>query len=129
MDRIHPHRRQSLDQHFLESLYGDDLEYAEEVFTEFLKNTKIEFDSIKNNYREDDLKKVRQQLHKIKPTFGFVGLTGLTERTEKVIAACDISASVKNIEPECSELFIEIEGSFRLIEAELERMKNHTDET
>jgi predicted metal-dependent peptidase len=117
---------QPLDQHFLESLYGDDLEYAEEVFTEFLKNTKNEFDSIKNNYREDDLKKVRQQLHKIKPTFGFVGLTGLTERTEKVIAACDTSGSVKNIEPECSELFIEIEGSFRLIEAELERMKNHT---
>jgi hypothetical protein len=115
-----------LDQHFLESLYGDDLDYAKEVFTEFLKNTKSEFESIKNSYRDDDLKKVRQQLHKMKPTFGFVGLTGLTERTEKVIAACNGSASVKNIEPGCSGLFKEIEGAIRLIEIELERMKNHT---
>lgn len=114
-----------LDQRFLESLYGDDLLYAQEVFTEFLKNTRIEFEGVKNNYRDNDLKKLRQQLHKIKPTFGFVGLTGLTEKTERVIAACDESASINTIEPECSELFNEIEGSFGLIETELERMKNY----
>jgi hypothetical protein len=115
-----------LDQQFLESLYGDDLSYACEVFEEFLKNTKTGLEEIRHSCRENDLKKVRQQLHKMKPTFGFVGLTPLTEKTEKLIVACDASSSIKNIEPECIGLFNEIEGSFGLIEAELERMKNHT---
>jgi HPt (histidine-containing phosphotransfer) domain-containing protein len=115
-----------LDQNFLDSLYGDDIAYAQEVFTEFLSNTKSEFETIKTAYKDNDLKKIRQHLHKIKPTFAFVGLSELTEKSEKLIVACDASKDVSEIEPACSGLFKEIEESFRLIEQELERMKNHT---
>jgi|SRR5688572_6089538 HPt (histidine-containing phosphotransfer) domain-containing protein len=114
-----------LDRGFLDSLYGDDIPYAQEVFTEFLKNTKSEFETIKAAYKDNDLKKIRQHLHKIKPTFAFVGLSELTERSEKLIGACDASSDVSQIEPICSELFNEIEGSFKLVENELERMKTH----
>ena len=115
-----------LDQTFLASLYGDDFEYAREVFEGFLSETKPEFDKIKNDYRQNDLKNMRQKLHKIKPTFGFVGLTALTGKTETVIAACDRASNTGEIEPGCSALFKEIEDSFRLIENELARMRNHT---
>lgn len=117
---------EQLDQNFLDSLYGDDIPYAQEVFTEFLKNTKNEYETIKAAYKENDLKKIRQHLHKIKPTFAFVGLGHLTEKSEKLIVACDASTNVSQIEPSCSELFKEIEGSFKLVENELERMKNHS---
>lgn len=115
-----------LDQPFLQSLYGDDLEYAREVFEGFLSETKTEFEEIKKDYRQNDLKKMRQRLHKIKPTFSFVGLTPLTEKTEKMIIACDASSGTGQIEPGCSALFKEIENSFPLIENELSRMKDHT---
>jgi hypothetical protein len=114
-----------LDQDFLDSLYGDDISYAQEVFTEFLKNTKEEYETIKTAYKDNDLKKIRQNLHKIKPTFAFVGLSPLTEKLEKLIVACDTSTNVSQIEPMCSELFKEIEGSFMLVEKELDRMKTH----
>ena len=116
---------EQLDQNFLDSLYGDDLPYAQEVFTEFLSNTKNEYETIKAAYKDNDLKKIRQHLHKIKPTFAFVGLGQLTEKSEKVIVACDTSINVSQIEPMCSELFKEIEGSFKLVEKELERMKTN----
>ena len=115
-----------LDQPFLESLYGDDFQYAQEVFEGFLATTKTEFESIKNDYRQNDVKNMRQKLHKIKPTFSFVGLTVLTEKTETIIAACDASSTTKEIETGCSALFKEIEDSFLLIESELTRMRNHT---
>ena len=47
-----------LDQTFLQSLYGDDVEYAQEVFEGFLSDTKTEFEGIKNDYRQNDLKKM-----------------------------------------------------------------------
>ena len=115
-----------LDQTFLESLYGDDVQYAQEVFEGFLADTKNEFEGIKSDYRENALKNMRQKLHKIKPTFSFVGLTALTEKTETIIAACDVSSNTREIEPGCSELFKENEESFLLIETELIKMRNHT---
>src|SRR5258705_2987745 len=90
-----------LDQTFLESLYGDDFQYAQEVFEGFLAETKNEFESIKSDYRQNAVKNMRQKLHKIKPTFGFVGLTALTEKTETVIAACDASSDTGAIETGC----------------------------
>ena len=114
-----------LDQTFLQSLYGDDFLYAQEVFEGFLSETKNEFEGIKNDYRKNVLKSMRQRLHKIKPTFSFVGLTSLTERTEMIIATCDGSSDTSEIEPGCSELFREIEESFLLVEKELIRMKDH----
>jgi hypothetical protein len=114
-----------LDQRFLESLYEGDLSYAQEVFAGFLSDTRAEFEQIKGHRTQSDLKKMRQGLHKIKPTFAFVGLPGLTEKVEGVIKVCDTSTDIKGIEPSCSELFKEIEETFAIIETELARMKNH----
>ncbi|MBL7737749.1 MAG: Hpt domain-containing protein [Chitinophagaceae bacterium] len=117
---------QTLDRPFLESMYGDDLVYAKEVFASFLKETRAEFEEIKQLYGRNDLKGMRYKLHKIKPTFSFVGLTALTESTEKIISTCDASLNTTDIEPGCSELFTTIENSFLLIAGELARMEKHS---
>lgn len=114
------------DQHFLQSLYEDDIVYAQEVFKGFLCDTKNEFEQIKTLFGQGDLKNVRQRLHKVKPVFSFVGLTALTEETERVISACDNAGNTADIGPLCSVLFEKIEGSFGLVENELVRMRNYT---
>ncbi len=113
-----------LDQQFLQSLYEDDLSYAQEVFEEFLSGTRSEFEAIKIDYHQNVLKNMRQKLHKIKPTFSFVGLPALTEKTETIIVSCDASSDTSEVGPGCLVLFKEIEDSFLLIEKELYRMKN-----
>ncbi len=114
-----------LDRNFLQSLYEGDLQYAIEVFENFLVDTKKESDDLKKLYEENDVKKIRQTLHKVKPTFAFVGLTSLTEEVEEVISSCDQATNISEVEPGCSNLLNKFENSFRLIQAELERMKNH----
>lgn len=112
-----------LDQAFLYSLYEDDISYAADVFESFLNDTKKELEQIKEKYKENDIKSIRQKLHKIKPTFSFVGFTELTKETEYVIKSCDTSAAVNEIEPGCSELFSKISNSLQVVEEELYRMK------
>jgi hypothetical protein len=113
-----------LDQQSLQSLYEDDLSYAQEVFEEFLNSTKSEFEAVKIDYRTNVLKNMRQKLHKIKPTFSFVGLPSLTEKTETIIATCDAASTISEVGSGCLALFKEIEDSFLLIEKELFRIKN-----
>lgn len=112
-----------LDTEFLQSIYGDDLEYAAEVFSGFLSETRPEFNKIKASYAENDIKTMRQKLHKIKPTFSFVGLSPITESTEKIIRICDRSVNVSETEPGCAELFRSIENAFTIVESETERLK------
>ena len=114
-----------LDRGFLQSLYEGDLQYAIEVFENFLVNTKKESDILKKLYEENDIKNLRHKLHKVKPTFAFVGLTALTEQVEDVISSCDLATNFNEVEPGCSNLLNKFENSFRIIQAELERMKSH----
>ena len=111
-----------LDAEYLDSLFGDDLGSIKEIFNSFLIDTKEGYQDVKSAYNEGDLKQLRQKIHKIKPTFGFVGLTSTTHNCEKVIAACDASADISAVQATCSDLFKEIEDSFLLIENEVKRL-------
>ena len=115
-----------LDNEALQTLYENDFVYTSEVFTMFLKDTKNEFEQIKKSYKEHEIATIRQKLHKIKPTFSFVGLGALTIETESLICRCDTCSSIDEIAQECLALFEKIEQSFVLIERELIRMKEYT---
>jgi hypothetical protein len=113
------------DRVFLESMYDNDLDYAGEVFSGFLQETKKEVEALVNFYNNGNVKGFRQTLHKIKPTFSFVGLTGLTEKCESLISFCDQITDMKLAEPQWTSLSAEFETAFLLVEKELERMKKH----
>jgi Hpt domain len=110
---------------FLESMYDNDLDYAGEVFSGFLKETKNEVEALMNHYGNGNVTGFRQTLHKIKPTFSFVGLTGLTEKCEELISFCDKITEMKLAEPQWTSLSAEFEKAFILVDQELERMKKH----
>jgi ribosome maturation protein Sdo1 len=113
---------EELNQSFLQTLYEGDILYASEVFDSFLTGTKAEFEELVKLYREKDIKKIRHKLHKIKPTFGFVGLTKLTEEIESAITACDTSSDISKTELVLSNILDKIKNIFPLIEVELKRM-------
>jgi hypothetical protein len=110
---------------FLDSMYDNDLDYAGEVFSGFLKETKTEVEALANLYSGGNVKGFRQTLHKIKPTFSFVGLTELTEKCENLISFCDQITDMKMAEPQWTSLSAEFETAFQLVGKELERMKKH----
>lgn len=115
-----------LDQAYLNSLYEDDLSYAREVFEGFLTETGREFALIKEYHANGDIQQVRRNLHKIKPTFSFVGLTPITEESETVIVLCDQASQPTDIEPACTDLFEKIEKALDLVQKETVRLKEYT---
>ncbi|CCH55143.1 multi-sensor hybrid histidine kinase [Fibrisoma limi BUZ 3] len=78
-----------LDQQQLTNLYGDDMEYAADMFQTFLEQILPEFDAFEPLIREQQWAEVRQLAHKLKPTLRMVGLPKL----EKVMARLEEMAS------------------------------------
>jgi HPt (histidine-containing phosphotransfer) domain-containing protein len=76
-----------LNQAHLHEMYGNDREYASEMFGIFLSEIVPEIDTLPSQLK--DLSEFRKSVHKLKPTFGMVGLTGLLEQIQQIEADCD----------------------------------------
>ena len=68
-----------LDQDLLETTYGDDYEYAIEMFETFLSINETEFSLIENAFQNKDQDELGRIIHKVKPTFSMVGLPQMTK--------------------------------------------------
>ena len=76
-----------LNQSHLTEMYGDDREYASEMFGIFLSEIVPEIDTLPSQLKE--LGEFRKSVHKLKPTLGMVGLTGLLEQLQQIESDCD----------------------------------------
>ncbi|PWK20105.1 PAS domain S-box-containing protein [Arcicella aurantiaca] len=63
-----------LDQTSLEQLYGDDKEYAAEMFETFLEDVLPDFYQLQNFVEKKDWENLSKESHKLKPTLAMVGL-------------------------------------------------------
>ncbi len=66
-----------LDAKHLHSLYGEDYDYALDMFDTFLTHSVPEFKAIKNILQTKDYTKMASAVHKLKPNFEMVGLLQL----------------------------------------------------
>jgi signal transduction histidine kinase/CheY-like chemotaxis protein len=73
-----------LDTEMLDTMYGDDLEYAFEIFEAFRDNVPNEFSSVKPLLDDEKWPELARLLHKIKPSFGMVGLSTLEKALERM---------------------------------------------
>ena len=71
----------------LAELYGEDLEYAQEMFEVFLKNTRLEFDRLRPLLEKNQWADLARLAHKIKPTFAMIGLPDLEEQMQALETA------------------------------------------
>ena len=116
---------QQLDVDFLQSLYEDDYEYAQQVFGNFLIETNKELALLKEFEFQNDQKKFRAHLHKIKPTFSLVGVSSLTQFSETVISQCDNPEKNIFLEPCYHDWNTEVSRWMPIIEEEYKRLQNH----
>ena len=73
-----------LDTDYLAEAYGDDLDYAKEMFEIFLEIYPEEIKVLKSHFDNEDRKGIKAQGHKMKPSFTMVGLVKLTEQMETI---------------------------------------------
>jgi HPt (histidine-containing phosphotransfer) domain-containing protein len=77
-----------LDTTFLASMYEGDASYAAIIFEQFLETLPAQLADIEESFIAENKETFRQQLHKLKPTFSFVGLTNLSTQANVIEKKC-----------------------------------------
>jgi HPt (histidine-containing phosphotransfer) domain-containing protein len=81
MEQPFPHKNfefsDAINSQYIIDLYAGDYIMIEETFTDVLREYDGFVDRIFTSYHENDRQSLKSAVHKIKPLFGFVGLTSI----------------------------------------------------
>jgi HPt (histidine-containing phosphotransfer) domain-containing protein len=111
-----------IDTAYLNSLYGDDYIYLQEVFDTVLKDYKSLTDNIDFSYTSGDRMALRAAVHKIKPVFGFVGLTAIQTECQEFEDSCN-NVSFENLARDFELLKEKLTQSRYLLEEEKKKLE------
>ena len=111
------------DVNYLNSLYGDDYNYLQEVFDTVLQDYQSLTDNIEFSYSSGNLTALRSAVHKIKPVFGFVGLTAVQQLCQEFEKICSAASSSDQLSGDFESLKNNISRSKQLIEEEKKKLE------
>ncbi len=112
-----------IDRSYLDSIYGDDKEYAFDIFETFILITPGEYSSLKDAYESNNLNEVSRIAHKMMATFTMVGLREVTVKFKSLEMAAK-SKDASQIGGLFAEIDNEMPSILELVQNELEQMKN-----
>lgn len=112
-----------LDAGLLHDFYEGDKEHASMVFENFLQSIGNQLDDLEENFKSGNYEIFRQQVHKIKPVFSFIGLPALTEEAELLENECKQHLGSESIKPLYNSLRDHIVEFIPVIENELVKLK------
>ena len=112
-----------LDIEYLESIYEGDKDYAAVVFEQFMLSYPEQLAAIEESFEKKDIIAYKGNIHKIKATFSFVGLSKLTDLAEIIEKNCGESYDINAL----SLLQIDFKNNLTelipIIESELKRLQ------
>ena len=114
---------EEIDKDLLISLYEDDFLYMEEIFSITIAQLKPDIILLNTAFESGNLPGVKQAVHKIKPSFGFVGLPRMQELCKQLEDLCGASSSVDQIAMAYSNLYTKLQESVIIIESEHGKFK------
>jgi HPt (histidine-containing phosphotransfer) domain-containing protein len=107
---------------YIIELYAGDYVMIEETFTDVL----LEYDSfvqkINTSFHDGDPRVLKSAIHKIKPLFGFVGLTEIQARCARFENACQDAPSCPALAEEYGPLFEQLVHARAIIQEEQARL-------
>ena len=116
---------EEIDKDLLISLYEDDFLYMEEIFSITLTQLKPDIIHLNSCFEAGDLSALRKAVHKIKPSFGFVGLPATQESCKQFEDACAAATSVGQVASAYSQLSNLLKESVIIIESEHGKFKEY----
>ena len=117
---------QPIDTDYVVELYGGDYVMIEETFVDVLKDYDSFVQKIYSSYETGDLSALKGAVHKIKPLFGFVGLTSIQSQCHLFENACQLSTI-----PDLANEYISLKNTLiqakNIILAEKERLSRYNE--
>jgi HPt (histidine-containing phosphotransfer) domain-containing protein len=112
-----------LDANYLFSLYGDDYIYMQEIFDTVLQDFESLTAHIDYSYASGNLAELKSAIHKMKPVFGFVGLTTVQQQCQQFETICLSASSPDTIAGDFEALKNKISVSRQIIEEEKKKLE------
>jgi HPt (histidine-containing phosphotransfer) domain-containing protein len=116
---------EKIDAEYLSGMYGDDFESMEEIFATTLNYLDPDIDSIKSAFTTNQPGELKKAVHKIKPTFGFVGLLEVQHLCKKLEELCLSIQSTHEVDNEYHQLMLAITEARTIIDAEYKKLKEY----
>ena len=114
---------EKIDADYLYSLYEDDYQYIEEIFQTTLTYFNEDYNSIKNAYETNNISDLKKAIHKMKPTFGFVGLPLVQNICRDFEDICQKATSSNDLSSEYQQIVVTLAESKELIALEYNKLK------
>jgi HPt (histidine-containing phosphotransfer) domain-containing protein len=112
-----------LDANYLFSLYGDDYIYMQEIFDTVLQDFESLTAHIDYSYASGNVAELKSAVHKMKPVFGFVGLTTVQEQCQQFETKCLNTSSPESLTADFEALKNNISLSRQIIEEEKKKLE------
>jgi HPt (histidine-containing phosphotransfer) domain-containing protein len=114
---------EKIDIQCINDLYGDYYVYIEEVFGTVLTEYKMLAENITSSYTSQNIPALKSAVHKIKPIFGFVGLTIIQQQCQDFEDLCQGASSFDLLANDFNELNDNLIKSKSLIEEEKRKLE------
>ena len=114
-----------LDNTFLQELYSEDLQQAEMVFESSIQQLHNEQQLAEARFYDGDIAELKKIIHKMKPLFGYIGMTKTMEdftAFEQTCAGFETAAEVENAFQHIKAVTRE---AVKKAEKEIKRLKQH----
>lgn len=116
---------EKFDTAFIHSLYEDDLAYIAEIFSITATQLEEDIPLAKAAFSGDDLALLKQRVHKLKPSFGFVGLTDLQEDCRIFEEQCREATGKAPLTEPFTSLSAKLDEALILVKKELDRLNKY----
>jgi len=114
---------QKFDTNFIFSLYEDDFSYIEEIFGITLGQLLPDLEQVRTAHESGDRENLRKAVHKIKPSFGFVGLLSSQEACKNFEGLCNPDTPIETLETDYKQLWTILLDSRSVITEEYQRIQ------
>jgi Hpt domain len=113
---------------YIIELYAGDYVMIEETFADVLREYDVFVQRILTTYHEGDVPALKSAVHKIKPLFGFVGLTALQSQCLQFENAC-LYATITQLADSFPALQSDLLGARGIIEIERSRLAEYNSQS
>lgn len=120
IENYHPH----LDVTYLETIYGEDWEYAEDMFVTFRDNILPNFDKLMPLLHEENYNQFYQVAHKVKPSLLLVGMTKLNEKVQEIEVLAKTAPDKKRLEIMTTEVLNSVEKMTPILNQQIDFLKS-----
>jgi HPt (histidine-containing phosphotransfer) domain-containing protein len=114
---------EKIDSDYMFSMYADDYAYIEEIFGTTLQHFDDDFESLKAAFESGNLVDLKRASHKIKPTFGFVGLTSIQEQVKIFEDLCQNVPNTDYLKDDFKQIVATLADCKDLITSEHQKLK------